>query len=50
MVGSHIIDEMGLMMTKLDILQKSNCYGRTHFKEQLQGAESVSKAPRKMEP
>lgn len=30
MVGSYIIDEMGLMMTKLDILQKSNCYGRTH--------------------
>lgn len=29
-VGSHIIDEMGLMMTKLDILQKSNGYGRTH--------------------
>ena len=50
MLGSHIIGEMGLMMTKLDILQKSNCYGRAHVSGNNCSAESVSKACRKMEP
>lgn len=49
MLGSHIIDEMGLMMTKLDILQESNCYGRTHVSGKNCSAETLSKACRIME-
>lgn len=41
MLGSHIIGKMGLMMTKMDILQKSNCYGRTHVSGNNSSAESV---------
>lgn len=41
MLGSHIVGKMGLMMTKMDILQKSNCYGRTHVSGNNSSAESV---------
>lgn len=45
-LGSNAVGEMGLMMTKLDILQKRNCYGRTHVSGNNSSAESVSKACR----
>lgn len=49
MLGSHIVGKMGSVMTKMDILKKSNCYGRTHVSGNNSSAQSVSKVCRKLE-